>query len=332
MKAITTPGELMDALNAFRLSRVILSAYELDLFNQLTSGPMTSAEISARIATDPRATERILNALVGTGLIRKEKSRFANTPFSEKFLVSSSPSYVGGIGHMSGLWKTWSTLTEAVRAGASVAMAELNEINSRGEEWLDAFIAAMHFRAVPQGKEFADMLDLSATKKVLDVGGGSGAFTFSMIRKNPAIHGVVFDLPNVVPITRRYIEKAGLKDKVTTAEGDYLEDDLGSGFDLVLMSAIIHINSPSENLRLIAKGATALATGGQLVIRDQVMNEDRTEPWAGALFALNMLVGTPHGDTYTEEEISGWMKQAGLKDITLLTSDSGMQLMTGRKP
>jgi SAM-dependent methyltransferase len=189
----------------------------------------------------------------------------------------------------------------------------------------------MHARGIAQGRELASLLDLSKTHRTLDVGGGSGAFTFGFIERNPVISGVILDLPNVVPITKKYIEKAGFTDKVSALEGNYLHDDFGSGFDLVLMSAIIHINSPEENKLLIRKGADALEKGGQLVIMDHVMNEDRTEPFIGALFALNMLVGTAQGDTYTEKELRGWMQEAGLGDIRLVTAESGMQFMVGTK-
>jgi predicted O-methyltransferase YrrM len=331
MKQYTTPAELMETVNSFKTSRLVLSAFELRIFDQLSGKSLTSSDVADALDTNSHATDRLLNAITGTGLLIKKNGNFSNSAFSEKFLVSSSPSFMSGLDHSVGLWRTWSTLTDAVKAGKSVSEAEKHEINERGQDWLESFIAAMHARGVAQGKELASLLDLSKTHKTLDVGGGSGAFTFAFIERNPAIRGVILDLPNVVQITRKYIEKAGFTDKVTTVEGDYLQDNFGSGFDLVLMSAIIHINNPEENSLLIRKGADALEAGGQLVIMDHVMNEERTEPFIGALFALNMLLGTKHGDTYTEQELRGWMQDAGLNDIRLMTADSGMQVMVGRK-
>ncbi|MEI7724102.1 MAG: methyltransferase [Bacteroidota bacterium] len=331
MKPITTPAEMMETVSAFRLSRLILTAFELRIFDQFSGKSLTSYHISDVLGLDIRATDRLLNALTGTGLLLKENDGFMNSDFSEKFLVSSSPVFMGGLDHSVAIWKTWSTLTEVLKAGTSVAEVVKYGINDREQSWIESFIAAMHARGVAQGKELASRLDLSKTKRVLDVGGGSGAFIFAFMEKNPAITGVILDLPNVVPITRKYIDKEGFSDKVTTLTGDYLRDDFGSGFDLVLMSAIIHINNPAENILLIKKGAEALAVGGQLVIMDHVMNDQRTEPFIGAMFALNMLVGTKHGDTYTEQEIRGWMHVAGLADIRLITADSGMQVMIGHK-
>jgi SAM-dependent methyltransferase len=331
MKKITTPADLMETVNAFRMSRMILTAFELGIFDRLSGRSISSSALAGILGTDPRTTNRLLNALSGTGLVEAKNGSFSNSPFSEKFLVRNAPSFLGGMGHSLSMWKTWNTLTDAVKEGHAVADIVQNDINHRGESWIEPFIAAMHDRGVAQGKELASMLDLSGTIRTLDVGGGSGAFTFAFIEKNPAITGVIFDLPNVVPVTQKYIDRAGYTGTVTTIRGDYLHDDLGNGFDLVLMSAIIHINNPAENSLLISKGANALKAGGQLVIIDHVMNDDRTEPFAGAMFTLNMVTGTKHGDTYTERELRGWMQDAGLEEIRLLTAPSGMQVMIGIK-
>jgi SAM-dependent methyltransferase len=331
MQKITTPADLMETVNAFRMSRLILTAFELGIFDHLSGTSLTSSALAGKMGTDPRATDRLLNALTGTGLVHLKNGSFFNSGFSEKFLVHAAPSFLEGLGHSVSLWKTWNTLTDAVRAGHSVADIVQNDINHRGDAWIEPFIAAMHARGIAQGKELAALLDLSTTFRVLDVGGGSGAFTFAFIERNPAITGVIFDLPNVVPVTQKYIDKAGFNGVVATLKGDYLHDDLGNGFDLVLMSAIIHINDPAENRLLIRKGAAALKEGGQLVIIDHVMNDDRTEPFAGAMFTLNMLAGTKHGDTYTELELREWMLDAGLAEVRLITAPSGMQVMTGNK-
>jgi SAM-dependent methyltransferase len=329
MKKIGTPAELMEVVNGFRLSRIILTAYELRIFDHLAGRSSSSAGIASLIGADPRAADRVMNVLVSLGMLDKKQGIFSNTVFAEKFLVSSSPDFLEGLGHTADLWRKWDTLTQVVRKGSALDLED--NFNERGTNWIEAFIAAMHTRGVIQGRELASLLDLSKTKRSLDVGGGSGAFTFAFIEKNPAIQAIIFDLPNVVPVTQKYIDRADLNASVATVAGNYLSDDLGTGFDLVLMSAIIHINNPEENKRLVKKGADALRPGGQLVIMDHLMNEDRTEPLQGAVFAINMLVGTRCGDTYTVDEISGWMRSAGLCDIKTMNSPSGTQFITGIK-
>lgn len=326
---ISNPGHLMEMINGFRASRIILTAYELGLFNFLKGKTGTSNEVARLLGTHPRATDRLMNALVALGLLKKSENLFSNTGFSERYLVSGSPDFLGGISHSVHLWKTWNTLTPVVAAGTSVIMGD--SIFERSEEWRESFIAAMHQRGIQQAKEVAAVLSLPSQGKILDVGGGSGVFAFSFIHSRPELHAVVFDLPNIVPFTHQYIGKAGLENFVSTLAGDYLLDDFGNDYELVFMSAIIHINSPEENELLIQRGVNALNAGGQLVILDHVMNDDRTEPATGAIFAINMLVGTDHGDIYTEKEIGTWMEKAGLSYIRTQTTPSGIQLISGIK-
>jgi len=329
MKEINSPGEFMEMVNAFRISRIILTAHELDIFTILHDGPLTSMVVAKAAGANERATDRLMNALVPIGLLKKSGSQFSNTDFTNRFMIKGQPTYMGGLAHLVHLWKSWSTLTEAVKTGTSVAMTK--PIGDRDEAWLESFIAAMHSRGLQQAKEVAAVLDLSQTKSMLDIGGGSGAFTFEFIRENPAIRGTIFDLPNVIPITRQYISREGFDDSITTINGDYLKDKFGYDYDLVFVSAVIHINSPEENRLLINKCAEALNPGGQLVILDHIMTDDRTGPAVGTFFALNMLVGTEKGDTYTEKEIKAWMQDAGFKYIRRRDTPQGSNMMIGIK-
>jgi len=329
MKEINSPGEFSEMVNAFRISRIILTAYELDIFNILNNGPISSPEVAKTTGTNERAIDRLMNALVPIGLLKKLGNSFSNTDFTTRFLIKGQPNYMGGLSHIVHLWRTWSTLTEAVREGTSVTMTQ--SISDREEGWVESFIAAMHSRGIQQSKEIAAVLDLSQTNSILDIGGGSGVFIFEFIRENPWIKGTIFDLPNVIPITQQYIIREGFKDSVTTIAGDYLKDKFGHDYDLILLSAVLHINSPDENMLLISKCAEALSNDGQLVVLDHIMTDDRTGPAPGTFFALNMLVGTEKGDTYTEKEIKSWMQSAGLKYIRRRDTPQGSNLMIGIK-
>ena len=326
---ITSPSVLMEMIMGFRISRIILTGFELGIFTELGQADKTSGEVAGNLSLNPRTTDRLMNALVAVGLLKKKNAQFSNTDFSSKFLVKNSASYMGGLFHSVNTWSTWNTLTEAVRAGTTVSIDP--NMGNRGDAWLEPFIAAMHQRAVPQSVEVANVLDLSNVKNILDIGGGSGAFSFEFLKRAKDATAVIFDLPSVVPITKKYIDRSGLSGSVRTLAGDYLLDGFGKGFDLVYISAVIHINSPSENLDLLKKSAAALNPGGQVVIMDHIMNEDRTEPNAGAIFAINMVAGTKHGDVYTENEIRSWMLEAGLKNIKRINTENESSLMIGYK-
>ncbi|MFC1500475.1 methyltransferase [Candidatus Zixiibacteriota bacterium] len=324
-----TFGDIKAIASGFRASRILLSAYELGVFTALGEGEKSAAEVSELIGSDARATDRLMNALCAVGLLEKKGDRFLNREAAGRFLVEGKPGYLAGLGHYVNLWDRWSTLTEAVRTGTAVGRRSVGE---RGDEWLRSFIGAMHDRGVLQAPSLIAAIDLEGVSRVLDLGGGPGDFAMAFVRASESITAVVFDLPQVVPLTSEYIEEAGLSDRVDTVAGDFLTDDLGSGYDLIFLSAIVHSLSPDECRTLFRKCADALQPGGRVVVQDWVMSEDRTEPAEGAIFAINMLVNTRAGDSYTEAELNAWLGEAGLTDMETNKTPSGSAQVTGRKP
>ncbi|MGD2092830.1 MAG: methyltransferase [Candidatus Aminicenantes bacterium] len=272
-------------VRAFQRSRALLTAYELELFTALGNESKSSAEAAGMLGTENHATDRLMNALCALELLEKKDNKFLNTPLAQRFLVKHSPDFMGNLYHSVNLWDTWSTLTRAVYKGTTVME---KKVNDRGEKWLTAFIAAMHNRAKKIAPKVVDKLNLSKVTRVLDVGGGSGAYAMAFVKARSNINAAVFDLPNVIPITQQYIEQEGLTNEIKTIVGDYTKDPLGNGYDLIFISSIIHINSNEVNMKLLKKCSEALNPGGQVVIQDFIMDEDRTTPPNGALFALNI--------------------------------------------
>ena len=138
------------------------------------------------------------------------------------------------------------------------------------------------------------------------------------------MRATLFDLPSVIQMAQRRLADTDLLDRITFVAGDYHKDELPAGHDLALLSAIIHQNSPEQNIELYGKMYRALQPGGRLVIRDHVMSSDHTQPASGALFAVNMLVGTPGGSTYSFEEIKASLESAGFIKINLIQPDEQM--------
>lgn len=321
-------GKLRELSRAFQSSRVFLTAYELDIFSALGDEEKTSEEVAGIIGADPRGVDRLLNALCALELVTKSNGKYGNSPLAEQALVKGKPGYQSGLMHTVHLWESWSTLTGAVRHGGTVMQRPTNE---RGREWLVAFIAAMHARAALEAPFVVGKIDLAGVSRVLDVGGGSGAFSMAFVRAGDNLEATVFDLPNVVPLTRGYIDQEGLAEKILTVSGNFNKDELGTGFDLAFLSAIVHGNSFKQNQNLIQKVSRALNPGGRVVISDFIMDDNRVQPVFGTFFALNMLVGTPGGDTYTESEIKEWIKEAGMTFTERTDLGRGAGLMIGRK-
>jgi (2Fe-2S) ferredoxin/SAM-dependent methyltransferase len=323
------PDDLNDRIRAFQPSRVILTALELDLFTAIGEGA-SAADIAARINTDPRATEMLLHALASLQLVAKRDSVFHNSSTSARYFAAGSPHNARpALLHAAGLWKSWSTLTECVRAGTSVARQEAGE---RSSEWTQAFIAAMHRNAVERAAPLVASVGAQSVRRMLDVGGGSGAYSIALAAANPELQAYILDLAEVVPLTRRYIEQANLVGRVHTRIGDLRTDHLGEGYDLVLVSAICHMLDEKENAHLIGRCYDALAPGGRLVIQEFILEPDKCAPQSAALFSLNMLVGTRAGASYSEPEYAGWMSAAGFSAIRRIRMPGPTGLMIGTRP
>lgn len=314
---------------AYQGSRVLLTAAELGLFTVLQDEERSSDEVAEALATDPHATDRLMNALVALGLLEKRGGRFANTPDGRRLLVRGRPEYMANLAHSVHLWDTWTGLTGVVRSGTP---AEPRSVGARGDDWLRAFIAAMHWRGGQAARAVLPLIDFDGVSRILDVGGGSGVFSMAFVRAIPGSVAVVFDLPTVVPLATSYIRTEGFEGRIEVVAGDYTTDELPGGFDLVFLSAIVHSNGSDDNRRLVAKAAGALNRGGRLVIVDWVMDPSRTAPLQGALFAINMLVGTHEGDTFTETEMRDWMAAAGLSDVSRRDTPQGTGILVGRRP
>jgi hypothetical protein len=322
------PNTIREFASSFQKSRILLSGFELDVFTNVDESGTTGKQISDKLHLDKHACERLLNALVSLGFLKKQKDLFFNTAESFAFLSKKSPDYLGGLMHSNHLWKTWSNLTQVIKTGVS---ANPSEINERGEDWLFPFINAMHDRAKKQAPQQLANIDLSGVKSILDIGGGSGAYSMEFVSRKPGIEATVFDLPSVVPITKVFLEKEGFSDKIKTHAGDYTKNDLPEGFDLAFLSAIIHSNSLEVNKDLIRKCFGSLNKNGKIVIQDWIMNNDRTQPTAGAVFAINMLVGTESGDCFTEQEVTEMLNAAGFKSISRIEFETGLSQMIAQK-
>jgi predicted O-methyltransferase YrrM len=297
---------------AFMESRALLTAIELDVFTAVGEGA-TADEAAARMGADARATEMLLNALVAMGLVTKHDGVFCATPEAARRLAGDSgESERAALMHTVGLWDRWSTLTEAVRRGTRVLERD------RTPEQLEAFIAAMHRGGTERAAALAGALDLSNKTRALDVGGGSGAYSIALARANENLRCVVFDLEGVTAIAERHLAEAGLGDRVTTRSGDFHSDDFDDGYDLVLISQILHMLSPEEGVALLKKSRDALVPGGEVVIQDFILDDDKTSPRRGALFALNMLVATRSGNAYSGAEYLEWLERAGFTNARVV--------------
>ncbi len=321
------PEELLQTIRGFQESRVILTGIELNVFAAIGNGA-TASQVAAKIGTDARATEMLLNALVAMGMLTKSGEVFHGTRVTARFFGGKSPDDArAAMMHTVHLWETWSTLTECVRAGTSVARREPDG----GDDWTEAFIAAMHRNARARAPHVVKAVGIQSARRMLDVGGGSGAYSIAFAQANEKLQVELLDLAEVLPIARRHIEEAGLGARIKTRAGDLRADLLGQGFDVILISAICHMLGPEGNRDLLKRCHEALAPEGRVVISDFILAADKTGPKHAALFALNMLVGTREGSSYSESDYGAWLREAGFRKVKRVRLPGPAHLILGTR-
>jgi (2Fe-2S) ferredoxin/predicted O-methyltransferase YrrM len=325
-EAGTLPDDLNEMTRAFMPSRTLLTALELDVFTAISSGAMAE-QVAQKIHTDPRATETLLNALASLKLLEKREHNFFNTSASTRFFAAGSRDNAQpGLLHIAHIWHRWSRLTECVRAGTAV------ETGVREADWVRDFIAAMNYNARERAGAVVKAVGTNGIKRMLDLGGGSGAYSIAFARAVPGLKSEILDLSDVVPLTQQYVREAGLGDRITIRTGDMLRDAFGEDYDLILVLAICHMFSPDENRGLFRRAYQALAPKGRLVIQDFILEPSKTAPRAAALFSLNMLVGTRAGSSYSETEYREWLGNAGFNEIQRVGLPGPSGLMISARP
>jgi len=312
------PDEILKLAQGFMDSKILHAAAELDVFTMLHNSPLTAREVADRIQGNPRGVAALLDAAAAMGLLEKRGETYH---CESSLLAAGTPdSVLPMVRHMSHLWSRWSHLAEIARG---IPVKEDFDF-SRDDEEMRAFIGAMHSIGAPLARQIAASVDPGGARALIDIGGGSGTYTIAFLRAVPGMKATLYDLPEVIEMARERLESEGLLDRVTLVAGDYCEEELPREHDLALLSAIIHSNSPEENLDLYRKAFRSLNPGGRILIRDHVMEPGRTRPRDGAIFAINMLVGTSGGGCYTFREIEEGLSQAGFVQIRLIRQGEHM--------
>jgi SAM-dependent methyltransferase len=327
--AIQNGEQLLALMRGFQVPCVLAAAADLDVFNLLRAAPLSACDAATRLHCDLRAMTILLDALAGIGILIKTSDRYTLAPDVAPLVVDDSPHSVAAmLRHQANCLRRWSRLPWVVQSGHPADA----DPSVRGPEADQAsFIGAMHDISNTVAEPLIREINPDGFRCVLDVGGGSGTWTLAWLQAEPAARAILFDLPAVIPLARERLTAGGVADRVALVAGDFDRDPLPRGADLVWLSAIIHQNSPDENRVLYRRVAEALEPGGRVLIRDIVMDESHTSPVAGALFAVNMLVATAGGGTYTLAEIREDLQDAGFEDVQLVRRDEGMHAVVSAR-
>ena len=314
--------EVFAVARGFHPACVLLAAADLNVFTILKTEPMSARAVADKLEADTRAISILLDALAAMALLTKQNNEYSlSSEVAHLLTEDSSRSILPAIRHQANCLRRWIQLPQVIRNGQPAE--HILNIHSETEDTA-AFIGAMDNFSTPVAADVISKLEPFNFRHLLDVGGASGTWTIEFLRAVPQAKATLFDLPEVIPMAKEHIAKAGLTNQVEFVEGDFYTDDLPAGADFIWLSAIAHQNSRQQNQQLFSKLYTVLENGGKLVLRDVVMDESRTKPEGGALFAINMLVATEGGGTYTFDEFRMDLLNAGFANITLVQQDEFM--------
>jgi SAM-dependent methyltransferase len=312
-----TPERILQLAWAFAPPLVIEAAMRHRVFDVLATQPLALDALARATGTSSRGLGAIVDVLVGLGLLaRDDAGRFALTAESSAFLVSGRPAFVGGLfRHASDqLLPNWLHLTEIVGGGKPARSLGAAETSAA---FFADFVEDIFPLSYPAARVLRDALglaDVSAPVSVLDLGAGSGVWGIALAQASPHVTVRAVDWPDVLPVTRRVFDRFGLADRLTTVGGDLADADFGTGHQVATIGQILHSEGIERSRALLRRTHAALAPGGTVAIAEFLVDADRRGPMNGLIFAVNMLVNTEAGGTYSFEEIAGWLTEAGFGD------------------
>jgi len=311
-----TPSELLQLSSGYWSICALHAAVKLDVFTTLADGELSAQEIARQAQSEPRSMAMLLDALTALGLIVKNGNTYSAPLFAREYLSRASDKYLGYIIlHHHHLMSGWNRLDEAVRNGGPTGCSSSRTDDDSTRE---NFLMGMFNMASMSAPLVVPAIDLKGRRRLLDLGGGPGTYAIHFCRHNPGLEAVVFDLPTTRRFAEQTIERFQLSERISFSAGDIINDNIGNGFDVVWISQLLHSEGPEGAAIMLKKAVQALTPGGLVLVQEFMLDDNRTAPLFPALFSLNMLIGTPDGQSYSQGELTGMMEQAGVHDITRL--------------
>ncbi len=326
---VWNPAELLQFSGGYWSACALHAAIKLDIFTPLSEGPVTAKQLAKQVDCDNRGLAMLLNALVALNLLIKEEDAFSLTPFSLDYLSKTSPQYLGHIiNHHHHLMEKWAHLDQAVKSGEPVGQRVSHEAS---EEERESFEMGMFNLAMQLAPRIVPNIDLSGRRRLLDLGGGPGTYAIHFCLHNPELSATVYDLPTTRPFAEKTIARFDLADRISFESGDFIEEGIRGTFDVAWLSHILHGEGPEGCAIILEKAVAALEPGGMLLIQEFILDNSLDGPLFPALFSLNMLLGTPTGKAYSEQELMDLLKAAGADQVRRLPLElpNGAGVMAG---
>lgn len=304
------PIELLDLATGYQRSQTFFTLLELAVPTLLADRSLTGAEIAAELHLHPLAADRFLNACAGLGLLERTGNKFANAALSAQFLIKDRPTYLGEqfLRYDATSYPLWSALAQKLREWQPGATEdELPEDDDQGQ----ASMRAQHNFALLTGAALGAAYDFAAHRRLLDLGGGTGAMALGICRQHAELRAIVYELPEIAELARQFIRAADLADRIEVQSGNFKEDELPGGFDVALLANLLSVASEETNRALLRRLYEQLPAGGAVILSGWILDNNRTSPLIAALFCLEDINRAAPDVERTVATYENWLTDAG---------------------
>lgn len=316
-----SPETLHQIHFSFAPSRVLVTGVQLGVFSHIADGKNTAEAVARAAKSSPRGMRMLLDALVAIHLLSKEDSRYRLSALAAKFLVRGSPDYAGAVMENDDLTESWRHLAKAVRTGKPVHRMDIEE---PAVKFFPTLVRTLHVMNRAPARRAVEALGIGSAQvlNVVDIACGSGVWGIAVAEADPEARITAQDFPAMLRHTRQYLKRHGVERQYDFLPGDLKTVDFGKArFDLALLGHIVHSEGERSSRNLLRRLYRALRPGGRIAIADMIPNDARTGPPFPVFFALNMLLHTQEGGTYTIAEYARWLMKAGFERVE--TADVG---------
>ncbi len=318
--SLTSFSQFREMAYGFRLSRVIFSALDLDLFNVMGHRTWSIPTLAKQLRVSTRGLHILCRNLASVGLLIPALGRYRTSAMVNQYLQRNSPDYRGDyLALMQRQWAEWSRLTEVVTAGVPLDYDE-----PETPEYRQSFSRAMHHRSQESAQQVAKQIPMKSAKSFLDLGGGPGTYALAFLQKNPHLKATVMDRPAALEVAKDLAKEHALTSRFSCQPGNFLNEKIPGAYDVIWYSNVLHIYSPTENLKVFKKIKRALNPGGRLLIQDTFLEDPRgLQPLEANLFAVTMLLYTKSGNTYPIQDVRAWLHKVGLNRTRIIRLKPG---------
>jgi cyclopropane fatty-acyl-phospholipid synthase-like methyltransferase len=306
-----------------------LAGTQLDVFSPLQEGPLTVEQLANILGVSAPKLKPLLYALVASKLLVLENDRFANTEVANHYLVRDSPRYLGSMHELlTFLWEAELQTSASIRTG--VPQAKHNYATASTDE-LEQVFQGLHPGTIAAAYALLKRYDFSPYHTLLDVGGGSGGLTITIVEKHPHIEATVLDLPSVTPITQKFVDSSESGDRIQVVSRDVVQESVEGSYDVAILRAFIQVLGPDEVRQVLKHVSEAIIPGGHIYIAGAVLDNSRLSPPETVAFNLVFLNVYDEGEAYTEQEYRDWLDEADFENVERVLLRDGNSFITAQK-